>query len=76
MKKEADKKLMKKNLAAVDIFAADVMLYDADGNEIWPDGNVKVTFEGTGIDGGSSTVYHMKVPRMLRLKLRKPIIMK
>ena len=45
MKKEADKKLMKKNLAAVDIFAADVMLYDADGNEIWPDGNVKVTFE-------------------------------
>lgn len=57
MKKEADKKLMKKNLAAVDIFAADVMLYDADGNEIWPDGNVKV-------------------PRMLRLKLRKPIIMK
>lgn len=34
MKKEADKKLMKKNLAAVDIFAADVMLYDADGNEI------------------------------------------
>ena len=59
MKKEADKKLMKKNLAAVDIFAADVMLYDADGNEIWPDGNVKVTFEGTGIDGGSSTVYHI-----------------
>ena len=59
IKKEADKKLMKKNLAAVDIFAADVMLYDADGNEIWPDGNVKVTFEGTGIDGGSSTVYHI-----------------
>lgn len=41
MKKEADKKLMKKNLAAVDIFAADVMLYDADGNEIWPDGKCK-----------------------------------
>lgn len=59
MKKAADEQLMKKDLAAVDIFAADITLYDADGNEIQPDGSVKVTFEGTGIDSASSVVYHM-----------------
>ena len=59
MKQAANEKLNRQNLAAVDIFAADVKLFDTDGNEIQPNGSVKVTFEGTEIDSSESVVYHM-----------------
>lgn len=59
MKEAANEKLNSQNLAAVDIFAADVKLFDADGNEIQPKGSVKVTFEGTELDSSESVVYHM-----------------
>ena len=59
MKQAANEKLNRQNLAAVDIFAADVKLFDTDGNEIQPNGSVKVTFKGTEIDSSESVVYHM-----------------
>ena len=59
MKEAANEKLNRQNLAAVDIFAADVKLFDADGNEIQPKGSVRVAFEGTEINSSESVVYHM-----------------
>ncbi len=56
----ANSELNPEDKIAVDIFAADVVLYDADGNEIQPDGSVRVTFEGTGLDADASTVFHME----------------
>ncbi|WP_320973288.1 InlB B-repeat-containing protein, partial [Enterocloster bolteae] len=59
MKEAANEELNKHNLAAIDVFAADVKLYDADGNEIQPKGSVRVAFEGIEIDSSDSVVYHM-----------------
>ena len=60
MMEAADEKLNSEEKKAVDIFAADITLYDADGNEIQPDGSVKVSFEGTDLDEDESTVFHME----------------
>ena len=56
----ADKELNPEDKKATDIFAADIKLYNADGNEIQPNGSVKVSFEGTGLDADESTVFHME----------------
>ena len=59
MKEAADETLKEENRRVTDIFAADIILYNEDGEAVQPDGSVKVTFDGTGIGNSGTRVLYM-----------------
>ena len=59
MKAAADDILKAENRRVTDLFAADITLYNEDGEAVQPDGSVKVTFEGTAIGNSGTRVLYM-----------------
>ena len=59
MKAAADDILKAENRRVTDLFAADITLYNEDGEAVQPDGSVKVTFEGTTIGNSGTRVLYM-----------------
>ena len=59
MKAAADDILKAENRRVTDFFAADITLYNEDGEAVQPDGSVKVTFEGTTIGNSGTRVLYM-----------------
>lgn len=59
MKAAADDILKAENRRVTDLFAADITLYNEDGEAVQPDGSVKVTFEGTVIGNSGTRVLYM-----------------
>ena len=59
MKTAADDILKAENRRVTDLFAADITLYNEDGEAVQPDGSVKVTFEGTAIGNSGTRVLYM-----------------
>lgn len=59
MKAVADDILKAENRRVTDLFAADITLYNEDGEAVQPDGSVKVTFEGTAIGNSGTRVLYM-----------------
>ena len=59
MKAAADNILKAENRRVTDLFAADITLYNEDGEAVQPDGSVKVTFEGTTIGNSGTRVLYM-----------------
>ena len=59
MKAAADDILKAENRRVTDLFAADIILYNEDGEAVQPDGSVKVTFEGTAIGNSGTRVLYM-----------------
>ena len=59
MKAAADDILKDENRRVTDLFAADITLYNEDGEAVQPDGSVKVTFEGTTIGNSGTRVLYM-----------------
>ena len=59
MKAVADDILKAENRRVTDLFAADITLYNEDGEAVQPDGSVKVTFEGTTIGNSGTRVLYM-----------------
>ena len=59
MKAAADDILKAENRRVTDLFAADITLYNEDGEAVQPDGSVKVTFEGTAIGNSDTRVLYM-----------------